>query len=77
MNAFDHMLDSHLDAFPRVYALSAKQKRSYRQHQRRYWVALRNAVMRLAQGLWAKWVAPARCDQLVQRIRHQYRAHLA
>jgi hypothetical protein len=28
MNAFDHMLNSHLRDFPRIYALSAKQKRT-------------------------------------------------
>jgi hypothetical protein len=77
MKAFDHMLQSHLDAFPRAYALSAKQKQVYRQHQRRYWAALRNAVARQLQKLWTRWVAPARCDKLIERFRHQYRVHLA
>jgi len=77
MNVFDHMLESHLDAFPRAYAVSAKQKRAYRQHQRRYWAVLRTAAARVLQLLWGQWVAPARCDQLVQRIRHHHRAHLA
>jgi len=41
MNVWNHMMSSHLQEFPRAYALSAKQKRQYRQHQRRYWAILR------------------------------------
>lgn len=76
MRAYDHMLKSHLDAFPRAYALSAKQKLAYRQHQRRYWSSLRVAVGRLLQRLWEQWGAPARCDRLQLNFRRQVRTCL-
>lgn len=77
MQAYDHMLQTHLYELPRAYALSAKQKQAYRQHQRRYWTSLRVALGRFLQGVWSRWVAPARCDQLIERLRGERRMHLA
>jgi hypothetical protein len=77
MNAWNHLLSNHLEDFPRAYALSAKQKSAYCQHEQRYWKALRLSAARVMQRVWAFWVAQARCDQISECKRRQYRVGLA
>lgn len=76
MNAWNHLLYNHLEEFPRAYALSAKQKYAYRQHEQRYWKALRVAAGRLMQRAWTFWVAQARCDQISDCKRRRFRVGL-
>lgn len=77
MNAWNHMLKSHLDEFPRAYAMNAKQKHAYRKHERHYWGALRQAAGRWLRRAWDWWVAPSARDGQIQSGRRQFRSDLA
>ena len=76
MNAWNHLLNNHLEEFPRAYALSAKQKNAYRQHEQRYWKAMRVAAATALQRAWGFWGAQARCDQISECKRRQFRVGL-
>jgi hypothetical protein len=73
MKTYDHLLSSHLEAFPRAYAKSAKQKTVHQQSHNTHWAALKTSL----QTAWAHWVEQSRCDRLSQDKRQRSRACLA